>query len=217
MAVNPRTANWRDGRRCSPRPREANGGCGIYRRRLLWGNDIGQVSTKRRAVAQCCRRLGSLAPRTRFCTVVGLMPAMQIGWSRVLTSWKQSVAMDRSGSRVCENDVCSGLRERFRRGCREARFGKQGPEIKGISISDCCHERCDSEDLHRSFEVVRENMQTHFGAHTWQGLGEEMRRSHPRLERAERMLDSPASYSRRPRCAVQPLLHRVQYVFVFPA
>ena len=99
----------------------------------------------------------------------------------------------------------------------KARFTKQRPEIRGISISDCCQETRDSKGLHRSFEVVRENMQAHFGAHTWQGLGEEMRRSHPCLERAERMLDGLASYSRSPRCAVQPLLHRVQYVFVFPA
>jgi len=39
-----------------------------------------------------------------------------------------------------------------------------------------------------AFEVVCQHMQTHLGTHTREPLGEEMRRAHPRLERAERVV-----------------------------
>jgi hypothetical protein len=74
----------------------------------------------------------------------------------------------------------------------------------------------DSEDLHGSFQIVCQYVQTHLGTHARHRFSEEMRRSHPRLERAERMFDGLASYSRCPRCAVQPPLHRIEYVLVFP-
>ena len=48
----------------------------------------------------------------------------------------------------------------------------------------------DSDDLHRSFQVIGENVQTHLGTDAWQRLREEVRRSHPRFQCSECMLDS---------------------------
>ena len=78
---------------------------------------------------------------------------------------------------------------------RRTGFSAFEGEDKELSSPDYRHERRDSEDLHCSFHVVCEYVQTHLGTHAWQCLGQEVRRSHPRFERAERMLGGLASYS----------------------
>ena len=54
---------------------------------------------------------------------------------------------------------------------------------------DRFHQRPDSDDLHRPFQVVGQNVQAHLGTDAWQRLGEEVRRTHPRFERAEGVFD----------------------------
>src|ERR1700704_3534477 len=87
----------------------------------------------------------------------------------------------------------------------------------GFLSLDCRHERSSSEDLHRSFHVVGKYMQAHLGTHARQRLCQEVRRSHPRFEGAERMLDGLASYSGSARCSVESLLHSIEYVLVLPS
>lgn len=67
---------------------------------------------------------------------------------------------------------------------------------EGFLDPDCRRERLDSEDSHRSLQVVCKHVQAHLGTHSRQCLGQEVRRPHPHLERAERMLDSLTSDSR---------------------
>jgi hypothetical protein len=66
---------------------------------------------------------------------------------------------------------------------------------KGLSRPYCRHEWCGSEDLDRSLQVVSEHMQTHLGTHSWQCFGQEVRRSHPHLERSEGVLNGLSSYA----------------------
>ena len=85
------------------------------------------------------------------------------------------------------------------------------------SSPHCLHQRHDPEDLHRAFQVVGQDMQTHFGADLGQSLHEKVRRPHPRFKRTERMLDGLPPDARSLRHLVQSSLHRLQDVLVLPA
>ena len=50
-----------------------------------------------------------------------------------------------------------------------------------------------TDDVHHPLHVVGEHLQTHLGAYLGQGLGEEVRVTHPALYRAERMFDGLAT------------------------
>ena len=91
--------------------------------------------------------------------------------------------------------AASCVRDAGEADARRTRFSAFGRGRKELLGSDCRQERRDSEDLHCSFHVVREYMQTHLGTHARQCLGQEVRRSHPRFEGTERMLGGLASYS----------------------
>ena len=54
--------------------------------------------------------------------------------------------------------------------------------------SHCLHQRYGSHDPRDAFEVVCQQMQAHLGTRTREPLGQEMRRAHPRLEHAERVV-----------------------------
>jgi hypothetical protein len=77
-------------------------------------------------------------------------------------------------------------------------------------------QRCSSEDLDHPLQVVRQDLQAHLGSHPRQRLGQEVIRSHPALERAEDVLDGLTAQPHGFRCAFEPLLNDIQYVFVFP-
>ena len=47
----------------------------------------------------------------------------------------------------------------------------------------------DANQIHHAFHVVREDLQTHLGAHPWQGLRQKVRVAHPHFYRAERALN----------------------------
>jgi hypothetical protein len=74
-----------------------------------------------------------------------------------------------------------------------------------------------SEDVQRPFQVVRQGLQAHFRSDPRQGLGQEVSGSHPRLERSKRMLDGWPTQPWGLRSALQPVLHVVQHLLVFPA
>src|ERR1700688_1651463 len=82
---------------------------------------------------------------------------------------------------------------------------------------DCLHQRRDSEDLHSSFQIVCQYMQTHLGTYARDRLGQEVSCPHPRFEGAKGMFGGPAAYSRSLWCAVQPPLHRIEYVLMLPS
>jgi hypothetical protein len=60
-------------------------------------------------------------------------------------------------------------------------------------------------------------VQCHFGAYVLERFHLEVRRSHPRLYRAEGMLDSLAAYAHLIRVSIEPRLHGLKNGFVLPA
>ena len=58
---------------------------------------------------------------------------------------------------------------------------------EGFLDPDCRRERLDSEDSHRSLQVVCKHVQAHLSTHSRQCLGQEVRCTHPRFEGTERM------------------------------
>lgn len=60
-------------------------------------------------------------------------------------------------------------------------------------------------------------MQAHFGAHVGHRSGQEVGRAHPVLERSEDVFDRLSSQRHGVEISVQPFLHPVQDVFVFPS
>lgn len=79
------------------------------------------------------------------------------------------------------------------------------------------HRPRDSQNPHYPFEVVRQHLQAHLGAHMRQGLGQEVRRAHPVLERAEHVLHRTPSHGHGVKLAIQPLLHPLQNVLMLPS
>ena len=59
-------------------------------------------------------------------------------------------------------------------------------------------------------------MQRHFGTDVLERLHLEVRRSHPRLYRAEGVLDSLAAYAHLIRVSIEPRLHGLKNGFVLP-
>lgn len=108
---------------------------------------------------------------------------------------KDRLADDRSGSRLCENarsDRCTvspALLPTVR--CATFAVIRRRKQEKDRGLGpDGLHQCRNPEDSHRSLQVVSQDVQTHLGSDTRQGLHQEMRRTHPRLERCERVLDS---------------------------
>src|SRR5450830_725497 len=60
-------------------------------------------------------------------------------------------------------------------------------------------------------------MQAHLDAHLRLGFGEKVCGAHPGLDGAERMFNRLPSNPHRLWSALQPLLHGIQYLFMFPS
>src|SRR3974377_534307 len=82
---------------------------------------------------------------------------------------------------------------------------------------DCCHERLDTDDVHDAREIVSQYMQGHLGGHARQRFHQEVRRTHPHLERAEGMLGRLAAHAHCLRISTETLLHRFKQVLMFPS
>src|SRR5262249_32090263 len=72
--------------------------------------------------------------------------------------------------------------------------GQKG-ESQGASRPDRRHNRPDAEDIQYTCQIVSEHMQRHLGGNLGQRLHQEVRGTHPHLDRAEGMLvvDHPIS------------------------
>jgi hypothetical protein len=62
-----------------------------------------------------------------------------------------------------------------------------------------------------------EHVQRHLGRHLRQRLHQKVRRRHPHLQRAKRMLDGFAAHTHGLRVLIEPRLRGLDDVFVFPA
>ena len=74
-----------------------------------------------------------------------------------------------------------------------------------------------ADDVHHAREIVGKHVQRHLGGDLRQPLHQEVRRAHPHLERAERVLDRLAALTHGLGFSSRRLLHRLQYMLVLPA
>src|SRR5690349_9794174 len=74
-----------------------------------------------------------------------------------------------------------------------------------------------AKHLHYSLDVVSQHMQAHLGANVLESAREEVRCTHPVLQRAEDMLDGASSQRHRIGLPIEPALHRVKNALMFPS
>jgi hypothetical protein len=84
------------------------------------------------------------------------------------------------------------------------------------SSPDRREERFDTDDVHHAREVVGEHVQRHLSRHFGQRLHQKVRRPHPHLQRAKRMLDRLATSTHCIRISVQARLHSIDNILVLP-
>jgi len=80
-----------------------------------------------------------------------------------------------------------------------------------------CQQWLDADDVQHTREIVAEYVQRHFGRDIGQPLHQKVRRTHPHLQRGERMLDGFAAHTHGLRVLIEPRLRGLDDVFVFPA
>ncbi len=83
--------------------------------------------------------------------------------------------------------------------------------------ADCRDQRADADDVDDAFEIAGQHVQRHFGADPFQRLHLEVRRAHPGLDGAERVLGRLAPPTHLLRMLVEPLLDGLENVLVLPA
>src|SRR5271154_1804414 len=133
------------------------------------------------------------------------------------TRWRHE---PRYRPRLCEN-VISDAGRKIDCGSvfRVLRRWSDGTRL-GAGFSGALHrfrERPDAQDDDHSFEIVGENLEAHFCSDLFEGLGQKVGRSHPRLDGPEWMFGRSAADAHAMGCAVQPFLHRVKDGLVLPA
>src|SRR5467141_2591957 len=85
-----------------------------------------------------------------------------------------------------------------------------------VSREDRLRQSANAQNAHHPFHVVGQNAQRHFGADVLERFHLEVRRSHPRLYRAEGMLVSLAAHAHLVRISIEPRLHGLEDGFVLP-
>lgn len=87
---------------------------------------------------------------------------------------------------------------------------------EGASRSDGGDQRLDADDVQHSREIVRENVQRHFGGDLRQGLHQEVCRAHSGLHGSEWMLDRLTPLPHGVGIGVETLLDGFQHPLVCP-
>jgi hypothetical protein len=82
---------------------------------------------------------------------------------------------------------------------------------------DRFHQSANAQNAHYPFHVVGQDVQRHLGADDLERFHLEMRRSHPRLYRAEWMLDGLAAHAHLVWAPIKPRLHGLKDGLVLPA
>ena len=94
--------------------------------------------------------------------------------------------------------------------------GAAGWLMKPILCPDRFHQPANAQNADYPFHVVGQDVERHFGADVFECSHLEVRRSHPRLYRAEWMLDSLAAKAHFRRVSIEPSLHALKDGFVLP-
>ena len=82
---------------------------------------------------------------------------------------------------------------------------------------DRFHEFLNTKNVDDPPQVIGQHMQTHFRTHMFDGFHQEVRRTHPELERTKDMFDGTPPLFHLSRVPVQAILHRIQNAFMFPS
>src|SRR5262252_5967633 len=121
-------------------------------------------------------------------------------------------AYGRLGSWLCENALAGALTP-----CNWEASSKCKRFFSGARLCpDCRHERLNAEDVHNAREIIGQYVQGHLGGDPRQRLHQEVRCTHPHLERGEGVFSCLATHAHRLRVLIETLLHGFEYVFVFP-
>ena len=75
---------------------------------------------------------------------------------------------------------------------------------------DRFHQTANAQNADYPFHIVGQDVQRHFGTYVLERFHLEVRRSHPRLYRAEWMLDRLPAYAHLVRVPIEPRLHRLK-------
>ena len=94
--------------------------------------------------------------------------------------------------------------------------GPDGRGDKGPSALDRRKQRFDSKDRDHPFQVVRQDVETHFRPHMGKRPGQKMRVAHPGLQRAERVLHRLPAQTHAIGLTIQSILDGIQYVLMSP-
>lgn len=81
---------------------------------------------------------------------------------------------------------------------------------------DCCHQPLDANQRDHSLDVVSQHVLSHFRAHTPKPPSQEMTRTSPSLDRAERMLDGRSADHHRGGRAAASSIGGINQVHVLP-
>ena len=81
---------------------------------------------------------------------------------------------------------------------------------------DRFHQTANAQNADYPFHIVGQDVERHFGADVFECSHLEVRRAHPRLYRAEWMLDSLAAKAHFRRVSIEPSLHALKDGFVLP-
>src|SRR5882724_2379339 len=88
--------------------------------------------------------------------------------------------------------------------------------MKPSLCSDPFYQSANAENAHDPFHVVGQDVSRHFSTDVLECFHLEVRRSHPRLYRAEWMLDGLATKAHFRRVSIEPRLHGLKDGFVLP-
>src|SRR3954466_4992360 len=110
-----------------------------------------------------------------------------------------------------------GCAKTFRNGPKPLQPGLLRVETTGTSSPDRRQKRLHADDVHHAGEIVGKHVQRHLGGDLRQPLHQEVRRTHPHLERAEGMLNRLAPAAHGLGILIQPLLHGFDNVLMLPS
>lgn len=86
-----------------------------------------------------------------------------------------------------------------------------------VSGRDRIYQRLDPDNVDDLCQVIGQNRESHLGGYFWKCFGEEVRRSHSGLHRAERMLNGLATLAHSERVCIKALLHSIEQMLMLPS
>jgi hypothetical protein len=80
-----------------------------------------------------------------------------------------------------------------------------------------CNQRLDPDNVHDPCQIIGQNRESHLGGYFWKRFGQEVRRSHAGLHRAERMFDGLSTLAHGVWIRIEALLHGFEQMLMLPS